>query len=332
MDSLTHVVIGAAVGEVTLGKKVGNKALLWGAIAGSIPDLDVLITPFFEPVKALFVHRGFSHSLLFCLIVSSLLAWLIRSINRDEKVSYFEWLRLSLLAILGHLFIDIFNTYGTALLEPFNSKRFSYDTIGIVDLFFTFPLLLSVIVILFYKYINRNRRVIVWIALSYSILYLGFTILTRIRVEKVIKSQMVHQQMEYKSYRLSPAPLTNFLWMVAVEQDDGFLSGYYSIFDNKKVIDLVYTPRKTELLGNLSSNPKIHDLIRFTKEYYVVDTVNGSLWMYDLRYGSLGFNDPKPWVFSFGITQTQNGVEVSRSHPSRKMSLENVKEYWHRVF
>ena len=42
MDSLTQIVLGAAVGEATLGRKVGNKALLWGAIAGTIPDLDVV--------------------------------------------------------------------------------------------------------------------------------------------------------------------------------------------------------------------------------------------------------------------------------------------------
>ena len=42
MDSLTQIVLGAAVGEAVLGKKVGNKAMLYGAIAGTIPDLDVI--------------------------------------------------------------------------------------------------------------------------------------------------------------------------------------------------------------------------------------------------------------------------------------------------
>ncbi|MFT6210598.1 MAG: inner membrane protein, partial [Bacteroidia bacterium] len=33
MDSLTQIVLGAAVAEAALGKKIGNKALLWGGIA-----------------------------------------------------------------------------------------------------------------------------------------------------------------------------------------------------------------------------------------------------------------------------------------------------------
>jgi len=38
MDSLTQIVLGAACGEIALGKKIGNKALLFGAIGGTIPD------------------------------------------------------------------------------------------------------------------------------------------------------------------------------------------------------------------------------------------------------------------------------------------------------
>ena len=48
MDLITQTVIVAAVGEVVLGKKDGNKAIMWGAIGGLIPDLDVLILPFFS--------------------------------------------------------------------------------------------------------------------------------------------------------------------------------------------------------------------------------------------------------------------------------------------
>ena len=43
MDLLTHIVLGAACGKIVLGKKVGNKALLFGAIGGTIKDLDVFI-------------------------------------------------------------------------------------------------------------------------------------------------------------------------------------------------------------------------------------------------------------------------------------------------
>ncbi|HLT51960.1 MAG TPA: metal-dependent hydrolase, partial [Arenibacter sp.] len=62
MDSLTQIVLGAAVGEAVLGKKVGNKAMLYGAIAGTIPDLDILSSYFTDTLTAIEWHRGFSHS------------------------------------------------------------------------------------------------------------------------------------------------------------------------------------------------------------------------------------------------------------------------------
>ena len=61
MDSLTQLTFGAACGETILGKKVGKKALFWGAILGSLPDLDVFI-PLGSPVDDFVYHRGFSHS------------------------------------------------------------------------------------------------------------------------------------------------------------------------------------------------------------------------------------------------------------------------------
>ncbi len=78
MDSLTQITLGAAVGEIVLGKKIGNRALLWGAIAGTIPDLDVLSGPFVTELQGLVYHRGISHSILFAIIGSFVFAWLVR--------------------------------------------------------------------------------------------------------------------------------------------------------------------------------------------------------------------------------------------------------------
>ncbi|NNK80342.1 MAG: metal-dependent hydrolase, partial [Flavobacteriales bacterium] len=77
MDSLTQIVLGAAVGELVLGKKVGNRAILWGAVAGTIPDLDVYAGFFFDDLTKNEMHRAFSHSLFFCLVAAPLFSWLV---------------------------------------------------------------------------------------------------------------------------------------------------------------------------------------------------------------------------------------------------------------
>ena len=84
MDSLTQILLGAAVGEAVLGKKLGNKAMLWGAIAGTIPDLDVYIKLFTDPITATELHRGISHSLFFSIIMAPLLAWFV---SKSQKIT-----------------------------------------------------------------------------------------------------------------------------------------------------------------------------------------------------------------------------------------------------
>ena len=64
MDSLTQIVLGAACGEAVAGRKLGNRAMLWGAIGGTIPDLDVFAGFFTDEITSTAFHRGFMH---FCL-------------------------------------------------------------------------------------------------------------------------------------------------------------------------------------------------------------------------------------------------------------------------
>ncbi len=78
MDSLTQVVLGASVAEATLGRKVGNKAMLWGAIAGTIPDLDVITRYLTDPISANLMHRGITHSLFFSLLAAPIFAWCVK--------------------------------------------------------------------------------------------------------------------------------------------------------------------------------------------------------------------------------------------------------------
>ena len=81
MDSLTQIVLGAAVGEAVLGRKVGNKALLYGAIAGTIPDLDVISRSFVDTVTALEFHRGFTHSIVFSVLFAPVFGWLVSRLS-----------------------------------------------------------------------------------------------------------------------------------------------------------------------------------------------------------------------------------------------------------
>lgn len=113
MDSLTQITLGAAVGEVVLGKKIGNKAMVWGAIGGTIPDLDVLSNLVTDELSALAFHRAFTHSFAFSFTVPVLLGFLVyrlyqeKSSARLARAFGLSFLGLVVLLFLGGAFMPI---------------------------------------------------------------------------------------------------------------------------------------------------------------------------------------------------------------------------------
>ena len=91
MDSLSQIVLGAAVGEAVLGRRIGNRAMIWGAVAGTIPDMDVLGKYFLSELDNLAFHRGISHSLLFCVLGALAIGWVADRLYRSR---YHAWLAM----------------------------------------------------------------------------------------------------------------------------------------------------------------------------------------------------------------------------------------------
>jgi len=100
MDSLTQIVLGAAAGEVVLGKKIGNRAMFWGAVGGTIPDLDVLGKFFLSNIDNLAFHRGISHSVVFSIIGALFFGYLVHKVYQSTY----------------HKFVAVFFTILAALL------------------------------------------------------------------------------------------------------------------------------------------------------------------------------------------------------------------------
>ena len=119
MDSITQITLGAAVGEVVLGKKVGNRAMLWGAVAGTIPDLDVFANLVVNELDALAFHRGFTHSITFAFLGAIIFGWLVHRFYKfkyQRIVGFFSWL------IFIALVLFIVNS--SVSQESFNTKTF----------------------------------------------------------------------------------------------------------------------------------------------------------------------------------------------------------------
>ncbi len=76
MDSLTQAVLGASVTVAVMGRRTSfAKAALVGAVAGTVPDLDVLIDHG-DDLLNMVRHRAESHALFFLTLAAPLFGWL----------------------------------------------------------------------------------------------------------------------------------------------------------------------------------------------------------------------------------------------------------------
>lgn len=322
MDSLSQIVLGAAVGETVLGKKIGNKAMLWGGVAGTIPDLDVLTNPFVNEVDALAFHRGISHSIFFSVVagigMAYLLNWLYKrkstSLELNQSPSYKEWFFLFFLGFLTHALLDSFTMYGTQLFAPFSDYRVAWSTIAVADFFYTIPFLFCLIVSAFQRKGSAKR---IWwnrMGLIISCFYLVLTIFNKVHVEKTFVSQLETQGISYDKSILGPTILTNFLWNMTVESEDVYYQGQYSIFD-KSAIKFSPIQKNHNLIAHANNDRTIKILKWFTKEFYnIVEKQNGNIQFNDLRYGTFrgvgdGEND---YIFRFELQPNPDGSFVMR--------------------
>src|SRR5690606_8928769 len=76
LDSITQAALGAGIAGAMLGRRLGRKALIAGAVLGTLPDLDILIG-YGDPLSQMINHRGFSHSVFVLTALSALLTWLV---------------------------------------------------------------------------------------------------------------------------------------------------------------------------------------------------------------------------------------------------------------
>jgi inner membrane protein len=293
MDTLTHIVLGGCIGEIFVGRKIGKRALILGAIAQSIPDLDIIAGSWTSPSANLLAHRGFSHSFLFLLLVTPLLAWLADKWRRPHDVSFRTWCYFFATEILVHIFIDAFNAYGTGWLEPFNHVRFTFNILFVADPLFT---IVPVIVFfwLLFRRTHRQRNFWAVITIGWCFFYLAVSLVNKLVVESDVRKIAARQNIVYHRHFTTPTPFNNMLWFVVLESDKGFYIGHRSVFDTRYNMPFYYFPRNESLLVPVKDMKDLIDLKRFSQGYYTVEKWGDTVVFNDLRFGQIiGWKNPE---------------------------------------
>ncbi|PXW88966.1 inner membrane protein [Streptohalobacillus salinus] len=137
MDTGTHIAMGVALGGIaTIDPTIHDNPVLFGAVmVGTIvgshaPDFDTVLKLKNNAVY-LRHHRGITHSIPLVIFwgffISSLLYIAV------PNSPYFTLWRWTALAVVIHVFVDIFNAYGTQALRPFSNRWIALGFINTFD-------------------------------------------------------------------------------------------------------------------------------------------------------------------------------------------------------
>ena len=316
MDSVTQIALGAAVGEKVLGKKVGNKAPLWGAAAGILPDLDVLGAAFLSGTDLLGFHRWVSHSLLFAVGGGLGLGWALSKLHR--AASWREWSTLAFWAILTHALLDSFTGYGTQLFSPFSNYPVAFGSIFVIDPLYTLPLAIGLIAALCQRRRHWRRRLNA-LGLCLSTAYLLTTAAICLHVRSTFAHALDEQGIAYERLHVVPTPFNAVLWSGLAGADDHLWAGLYSLLDDNSAIRFQRIERNTHLIASRRDDPPIQRLFWFSRGYYRVERRADALYFYDLRFGRSDF-----YLDSTGTYRFAFRLLPDPSHPERIADLQRT--------
>jgi inner membrane protein len=226
MDPLTQGVLGTVAAQQFAKPRVMAIASVLGALSGMTPDLDVLISSNVDPLLALEYHRHFTHSLLFipiggfvCALFFSLV---FRSWIRYAELSFKQVLLFCTIGFATHGLLDACTTYGTQLLWPLSDMRVAWNTVSIIDPFYTLPLLLLVILaVVKRRYALLSRRFAL-AALAWVIIYSSLSVLQRERAEAAAWQLAAERGHSPSRLEAKPSFANIVVWKVVYQVDDQF--------------------------------------------------------------------------------------------------------------
>ena len=316
MDSITQIALGASVAGVAGIKPFGRKVLVAGAVLGTLPDLDVLLS-YQTAIEDFTFHRGFSHSLLVLTALSILLYYATLSLKPSLRRHRKSLFLVIFLPLITHPLLDAFTTYGTQLLWPIDTPPISWSSIFIIDPIYTLPLLFGIIGLWFKSHSERWQRINA-IMLAISCLYLIQGQAQRVQIQAQLNNDSITQT---GKVFISPTPFNTVIWRVMSYQEDSYYVSFTHAFNQQPLSWQRFDTGRHLLNGFTSSELQRLEwfsggLLQFTEQ-------EGQLIATDLRVGLTLYY---PFAFSLAERDQQWQAILSQKMAQPKINWSKLSE------
>ncbi|WP_163539986.1 metal-dependent hydrolase [Gracilibacillus sp. YIM 98692] len=307
MDTATHITMGIAIGGVaTLDPAIaGNSTFMTAVMVSTVvgshaPDFDTIMK---LKNNAAYIrhHRGITHSIpaviFWGIFVASIIHLFVPEVN---FLHLWLW---TFLAVILHVFVDIFNAYGTQAYRPFTKKWVAHGFISTFD-----PYIFSLHLIGIIAWIIGAHPGYTWAAIYFIIvLYYIKRYLDKREIVKLLYENFdnIEQIATYPTTKQN-------IWRVAISTDSQFFvgqvkDGHIKVDDRFKKHILPDNPLMDKALSDkniaafLSFSPiyrwEIHEYDDFTEVRFM-----------DLRYRHEGHY---PFV---AIVQIDDHLQIMNSY------------------
>ncbi len=336
MDPVTHLAGGLLVGRMLApDAAMRHRAMAVGASAGWFPDVDYLARLIFDPLTALNLHRGLTHSELLAPLWAFLLGWVLA---RLTGLRFRRAWAIALAGIMLHVLLDLITPFGTRILAPLDDTAHTLGTTFVVD-----PWLTTILAVGVWLTMRSGRRAVGVAALGGVVLLVGFQWTQKGRAEAAATRWAVQQGLEGVSVTALPQPFSAWNWKLVVATETAYHIAYIHLGEHQGWLTQHY-PSHWPLADTLREyrplrraewhrvdrfgpdaqrwtarsawfSPELAPLRRFARlpSWLGADPATGCVWFTDQRFVLPGLRPP----FRFAACPAPGGWSLLRSHEDR---------------
>ncbi|MDX8047658.1 metal-dependent hydrolase [Gracilibacillus sp. S3-1-1] len=319
MDTGTHIAMGIAIGGfATLDPAVQQDSTLFiavmtGAIIGShAPDFDTVLK-LRDNATYIRNHRGMTHSIpaviFWGILISSIIYLFIPNVN---FLHLWLW---TFLAVCLHVFVDLFNAYGTQAYRPFTKKWVAHGFISTFD-----PYIFSLHIIGIIAWLLGANPGYTWIMI-YFIIVLYYI---KRYLDKREIAKMIHTNFHHVEFIATSPTIKQNIWRVAFSTDQHYFvgrveDGHVEIddkFNRQNIPDsplMNYALQDKNISAFLSFSPIYHWEINMYDDFTEVRFI-------DLRYRSEGYY---PFV---AVVQIDDNMRTMNSYTGWIFSEQKLQD------
>ncbi len=336
MDPVTH----AASGAVALLALPRRPLTRWGiplaAMAAASPDLDILFAQ--TPLQFLLLHRGISHSFAAMPVFGLLLALCCRPLWNPATPGRWSFPRVWLLCcglLLLHIWLDVVTTYGTMVFLPFSHYRVRLNSVSIIDLLLTVPLLWAV-------WRLRARRWLLLLTLAWIFAYPALGVGLNAWHTVQCRERFQHDGRSVSHLHVLPDAFAPFFWRVIFREGETVRAQSLDALGRPRAAETVHPAAPAPLVAALAEQSVACDSYFRFAMLPVMDALRpedappdareadraGALF-YDLRFGSglafvrrlLAMRPHADIPFQLMVELAPAGADAPRSAPPRLEQL-----------